>query len=578
MIRRAIAVAAALLLAGPAAAAAAPAWQLEQPAPPAGAPGQGPVGTPADLQFLTPNFGLMLVENPPGSLFADGLLVYDGAGWRQLSTVCGAPARSGRIALVSEVEWWTVSRAVNALDGSIPTDGSPTLCHFRGGAVVGSYATALSDTIAPYVSMNAAACASPADCWFGGPVFDTPGTGTFLLHFDGANVTARSHPRARAIADLAPLGGEVLGGTAVGTAFDGIAQGIAGNELPVPSGLATLEANGPQLLRRFAGGATGVIDWPRISAVEDLVDVRAMDTSGATMWVAGRDAGDSYVPEDEDGPRPAPRAPFLARMNVGEPEPTVLDPGDDGLRADEFVHDIAATPDGGAWAAVGPRQVDRRGGAEVVRLDGAGRVVERVALSRPDLSVGTAAKIDCTTSEQCWMVTVNGWVYRLAEPGLVLPRNLSPAIQGLITVRPRDARTPTIPPDTIVQDESNRYVAPPPEPEQPEAASEEPKRIPALLRVLGKPRVQKTKKGRRIRLRVQVRRRARVQLLGRRGGRTVARSRRKTYKPGRHTIVMPAKTKRWPTSLRFVTRDLELPESATPDDDTGAGDGDTVST
>lgn len=575
---RTVIVAALILLAAPAGASAAPSWRLEQPAPPYGAPGQGPVGEPGDIQFLAPNFGLMLVDNPPGSLFASGLMVYDGVGWRQLSTVCGGPRRSARIALVSENEWWTVSRAVNTLDGRIPTDGSPTLCHFRGGAVVGSYATALSNTTNPWVSMNAGACNGAADCWFGGPVFDTPGLGTFLLHWDGANLSSQNHPRARALSDLETFGGSTWGATAVGTAFDGISQGLLGDDLAVPSGLDTLEGNGPQLLRRFQGGSVGVLDWPRISAVEDLVDLRVLDSRGAYLWIAGRDAQDSYVPDDEDGPRPARRPPFLARMRDGEPEPTTLTPGDDGLGVDDYVYDIAALPDGGAWAAIGERQPNARGDAEVVRLDGEGRVVERVELRRPDLPVGTAYRIDCTSADQCWMVTFNGWVYRLSEPGLQLPRHGASSIQRLITVRPRDERTPTIPPDTIVQDESNRYVAPPIEPPAPEQAAQAPERLPALLRVIGKPRVQKTKKGRRIRLRIQVRRRARVQLIGRRGGRTVAKSRRKTYKPGRYTIVMRAKTKRWPTSLRFDTTDLERPETAPDEDDTGAGSGDTIST
>lgn len=568
-----------VLLGAPGGAAAAPSWRLEQPAPPAGAPGQGPVGEPADLQFLAPNFGLMLVDNPPGSLFASGLLVYDGTGWRQLSTVCGAPARSGRIALVSENEWWTVSRAVNNLDGSVPTDGTPTLCHFQSGAVVGSYATALSNVTTPFASMNAAACTGPSDCWFGGPVIDAPSLGSFLLHWDGASLQLSNTPRPRAIADMAPLGGSVYGGGAVGSAFDGTAQGVTGRELLVQRDADAAEANGPRLLRRFQAGATAIIDWPRISAVEDLVDIRALDSTPSELWLAGRDASDSYVPDDEDGARPMVRAPYLARMRSGDAAPTELTPGEDGLAAGEFVSDIAVLPDGGAWVAIGNRQVQSNDPEAVVaRLDEDGRVVERVTLRRPDVRIGGAAKIDCTGADQCWMVTAGGWVYHFSEPGAELPRNPAPAIQGFITTRPRDERTPTIPPDVVVKDESRQYVAPPPEAPQEQAAQSTPKPLPALLRVLGKPKVVKTKRGRRIVLRVQVRRRARVQLVGRRGGRTVAKTKRRTFKPGRYTLRMSASPRRWPTSLKFVTTDLEAPASAPDEDDTGGGSDDTVST
>ncbi len=579
MMRVALAAVIVALLVLPGVASAAPEWRLEQPPPPPGAPGQGPVGQPADLQFLAPNFGLMLVDNEGRAgqdLFTSGLLVFDGAGWRQLATVCGGPERSARIALVSETEWWTVSRAVNQLDGSVATDGAPTLCHFRDGVVVSSYATALTNVLNPYTDMNAAACLGPADCWFGGPVFDTPSLGTFLLHWNGSALVARSHPRARAIADMEPLGGAVIAPGSVGSAFDGTSAGLNGAELLVQREVDPVEPNGPQLLRRLQGGAVSVLDWPRISTVEDLVDIRVADSASGELWLAGQSSA-SYVAESESGPFPQRRAPYLARMRDGDAEPTELTPGEDGLQLGDNVRDLAVLPGGaGAWAAV---QTGDRSRAVVARLDPDGRVLERVELRRPDLQVGEASRIACPAADQCWMVTTEGWVYRLAEPGLVLPQNTSPAIQRLITVRPRDERTPTLPPDTLVRDETPPYVAPPADTPPPPVEAVAPKPLPSLLRVIGKPKIVKTKEGRRIELRIQVRRRARVQLVGRRGGRTVARTATKTYRPGRYTLRMKASVRRWPTALRFVTRDLELPPGAGGDeDDAGGGAGDTVTT
>ncbi|MBJ7519056.1 MAG: hypothetical protein JHC84_05105 [Solirubrobacteraceae bacterium] len=572
----------AAVLALPGVAVAAPEWRLEQPPPPPGAPGQGPVGQPADLQFLAPNFGLMLVDNEGlggRNLFASGLLVFDGTGWRQLATVCGGPARSSRIALVSETEWWTTSRAVNELDGRVPTDGAATLCHFRDGVVASSYATALTNTLNPYPDMNAAACLGPADCWFGGPVVSTPNLGTFLLHWNGSALTPRLHPRARAVADMEPLGGSVVAPGSVGSGFDGTSFALDGTELRVQGEVDPFEPNGPQLLRRLQGGAVSVLDWPRIDEVEQLVDIRVADSAGGVLWLAGRDS-QSYVAESEDGPFPQRRAPYLARMRDGDAEPTELTPGEDGLQLGDVVSDLAVLPGGeGAWAAIQTEPADRSR-AIVARLGADGEVLERRELRRPDLEVGQASRIACPAVDQCWMVTTEGWVYRLSEPGLVLPQNTSPAIQRLITVRPRDERTPTLPPDTLVRDETPPFVAPPAEPAAPPVEAVAPKPLPSLLRVIGKPKIVKTKRGRRIHLRIQVRRRARVQLVGRRGGRTVARTATKTYRPGRYTLRMKASVRRWPTALRFVTRDLELPQGSGGggEDDAGGGTGDTVTT
>lgn len=173
------------------------------------------------------------------------------------------------------------------------------------------------------------------------------------------------------------------------------------------------------------------------------------------------------------------------------------------------------------------------------------------------------------------MATAGGWIYHWSDPDRVLPVNTDPAIQRLISVRPPDARTPRDEPISLVADEEP-FVAPiiAADAPQPEPSV---RRIAALFRVIGKPRVVKR---RYIEVRIQLRRRARVQLQGRRGGRVVARTKRRTLKPGRHTLrLRPSSVRRWPTSLRFVTTDLELPP--TPgggEEDIGGGAGDTVTT
>ena len=88
-------------------ASAEPTWKLEQPPPPPGASFAVPLGKPGDLQFLAPNHGLLAVSG--NATVPAGLYFYDGAGWHQLSTVCGGPGRTTRIAIASPREFWTIT-------------------------------------------------------------------------------------------------------------------------------------------------------------------------------------------------------------------------------------------------------------------------------------------------------------------------------------------------------------------------------------------------------------------------------------------------------------------------------------
>ena len=54
-----------------------------------------------------PNRGLLAVEG--NATVPPGLCAYDGAGWHQLSTVCGGPGRTTRIAWAGPREFWTIT-------------------------------------------------------------------------------------------------------------------------------------------------------------------------------------------------------------------------------------------------------------------------------------------------------------------------------------------------------------------------------------------------------------------------------------------------------------------------------------
>ena len=68
-----------------------------------------------------------------------GLYFYDGVEWHQLSTVCGGPGRTTRIAIASTREFWTISTPSPPRNREA---AGTALCRFLDGNVVGSYSTA----------------------------------------------------------------------------------------------------------------------------------------------------------------------------------------------------------------------------------------------------------------------------------------------------------------------------------------------------------------------------------------------------------------------------------------------------
>ncbi len=149
-------------------------WRLEQPSPPVRVAGESPgppigLGRVGDIEFWAPNRGLLITDGDPPTIPA-GLWAYNGEGWHELATVCGAT--DGRIAWAGPEEFWTVSdgrpgQAANPQSGEPAPLQDNTLCHFSKGEVVGSYAS-LAFRPSSYLPMHGAACSGSGDCWFGG--------------------------------------------------------------------------------------------------------------------------------------------------------------------------------------------------------------------------------------------------------------------------------------------------------------------------------------------------------------------------------------------------------------------------
>lgn len=588
------------------------AWRSAQPAPPPGAPFSSSVGSVAAMEFAAPNLGLMMVG---GAGYGNGLLVFDGTGWRQSSTVCGGTV--GAIAWAGPREWWTVGPEALKPKSTQPI----ALCHFRDGAVVGSYAVPPSDLTNSYPSLRAAACTGPSDCWFAGEITDQPTIGALYLHWDGSQLRRIVHPAARGVGAMQAFAGGVVAGTAVGPTR---------GEITVPSADPTVRyvltpdsvnraevtdpalASKPRLLRLLgADGSVTVPTWaPRQDRASDvqgpglptnLIDTVALDTEGSALWLAARGSRSAtrpLLPTDpplsgDDVPdqlNPVSQRPYVAVQRPGRSEPEELIwRADAQISSNEVIHDIAAIPGtNDAWIALrddtvagGPDTGARAATLARIRFAATaggleGEVVERVDLQRPDLNIGGAARLECPAPSDCWLATAGGWIYHWSDPDVPTEQNSDPVFQQLITSRPPDGRTPRDDPDTLPADEAAGFVAPPVEQDKP-ADVPAAKRIPALFKVLGKPKVRKVRGRYIIELRIQLRRKARIQLVGRRNGRVVAKTKQRTYKKGRYVLRLKVKRSAWPTALKFVTRDLEIKE-APAEDDIGGDSGDTVTT
>ncbi|HWI75419.1 MAG TPA: hypothetical protein VNT55_25885 [Baekduia sp.] len=537
-----IAVLAALLMVSLGATAHASTWRLEQPDPPAGAPYPAPLGTVADVAFWAPNRGLLLTAG--NAVVHGGLYAYDGVSWKPYATVCGAA--QGRIAWAGPREVWTIS------DPAIPApkETSLTLCHIVDGVVVASYAVPSSGEGA-YEPMNAAACTAPDDCWFGGIARRTSGgthAGTFHLHWDGRALAIVDGAAGRAATDMTTLGGAIYETLVQGARPESADGPIA----PAPSPAA--------LVQRISGGL--IAPDPFLpTALPDVpvtgTDLLAADSDGAQLWVAG--GGSASGPAYGDAAQERP--PLLARASGGSGlTELTLGQRPDGspLTPTERFEEVAAIPGTDeAWVSVEEHAVvgSTNVRADLLRVRADGTIIEEARLPETGQVLGAARRIACPAAGDCWMATTRGWLFHWTD-GSALQRDDDPAFHRLITARPSDGRTPIFTPDTLPIDDSLLY-APPSDDALPapvvEATATEPTKVKALLAHVK----SKLLKGNILRLSFDVRRKARVGAVGTRGGKTVARAKVRTLKPGRRALRLQLHRKRWPTKLRFQTRELD---------------------
>jgi hypothetical protein len=565
------------------AAEAQPAWAAaggaswvsapaEAPPPPSGvqpSPYPLPVGYVGDIEFWQPNRGLLITAG--NNVVPMGLYAYDGVSWHQLSTVCGGS--DGRIAWAGPDEFWTIA---DQRPGQVVTNGNPqniSLCHFQNGQVVGSYAMPLNQPNS-YKPMNAAACTSPSDCWFGGQL---DSAGAFHLHWDGTNVTVVDAPQDHEVAAMTVHNGQIYESVQLSPSDS------FGNEdsshppllhLIVPTDPANpfhslfLTNQDPNCgdfcppLPDYGTDSSFNPPAPVDPTTEGGLALSSDWRAGATdpqLWAA---AGFDGTPTRNSGLGNA--HPVVLRYADGAwtqavPNLVSLD-GDTPLGRQGLVtpsaQSVAAEPNASAaWIAVisstsGP---DNQAHVDRIALTGTTSATVTHYVLGTNLGVGprgNASAIACPAAQECWLATDQGWLFHLTD-GTQLPQDTDPNFAGVITFRPPDGGVPSVLPDQV-------NVAETPGPPPPVT----PVTPPPRQRVLrAKPLLTHLSRSRLVHrttlvLSFTLTAAARVQLIARRHGRAVAETRRMVMNAGRHTLLLRLDPRHWPTALALDARAL----------------------
>jgi hypothetical protein len=544
-------------------------WEFapaEAPPPPSGAePSKFPaaLGQVGDIAFWSPNRGVLITA---GNAFVPaGLYAYDGAGWHQLSTVCGG--RDGRIAWAGPDEFWTIS---DQRPGQITAGGENSflywdvsLCHFVNGRVVGSYATPVGQPDS-YRAMDAAACDGPNDCWFGGELGEGANAGAFHLYWNGSALSVAYSPQDHAVASMSVDENQIYESVQLATG-----DSYGSESTTSPSVLHTIVPSDPGdvfhdvfpteascvgfcvALSDYGSATSGKAVAPDTLSGFALSSDWSQSGEGPPtpqLWaVAGPDS--TAPPTDEDKAHPIALryideewtqvVPNLVTFASGEePQGVAADPGGNAAWVpitgeDETAHvDLLSSADGGqTWSIsahddLGPEQ-------------GVG-------------PRGNAGPIACPAPHECWLATDEGWLFHLTN-GVALPADRDPffdGTDGIITYRPPDDGVPEQLPDEPPEDDSLANLQPLTEPAPTAAPAVRPPAIvPAQKKALVAHVHTHLLKGDVLELTFTLTGSAHVQLLGIRHGKVVTRTRRETLRKGSHTLKLKLSRSQWPTKL-----------------------------
>lgn len=522
------------LLAGllPAAPAAAE-WRSEQPVSSAlGVPVE--LGEVGDVECWQANRCVLITAGNGG--VPAGIFAYDGAGWYRYATVCGG--HEGRIAWAGPSEFWTISdQQVGQETGQAPPEHI-SLCHFRDGEVVASYAKPVG-VAGSYLPMDAAACLGPNDCWFAGERL--PGTvnnGAFHLRWDGGSLTA--------IPSLTATQPELEdpGRSVVGLAFHGgiLYEGVRAQEGDIAAGES---ASQPYLLHQVDLGSPGVFFplFPEQPIVYGGGGAKPTQLEGFRL--SGSDEGLWAI----SGAGATPARVTVLRLSGGSLGQVALDDPAGVFGPEDHVHGVAADPGSdAAWVAFSEREDFSASPARLTRVHADGAVDPPVFLPKDEEGIGRkgrAGPVVCAAAGQCWMATERGWLFHLgADP----PQDTDPAMHVLVTYRPADESLPFVPPVSLPEDDSG---ATSPYERTEELVGEGELSLPRARRrraLLSKVH-QRLIHGTVLELSFTLRAKAHVRLVAKRHRRVVAKTRRYTMREGRRRLRLRLDPKRWPTKL-----------------------------
>ena len=512
--------------------------------------GLGPIG---DIEFWTPNRGLLITAGS-GSTIPPGLWAYDGVRWHELATVCGAT--DGRIAWAGPDEFWTVSdgRPGQANDGhATPPLEDDTLCHFKNGSVVTSYASPAFEP-SSYQPMQGAACLSARDCWFGGDALPEPQIGSFHLHWNGNTNALEETPyvgEGHAVQDMRLFDGAIYESVRV-SAADPVFEHLA--EPP------TLHLINPIGVTPTFEAIRGL---PLYSSGEfpEALDALHLSADGEALWGAAGPRG-----ETPEGSEPAPvtvlrYTPGLGWSQIIGPQSGGVEPfGGDVIRA------IAADPGAqAAWLALAPASEsgdDPNASAVVARVSAQGVVSDEQTLPSAEEQAegvgpkGAAARLTCPGPHDCWLATTQGWLFHLSTraPGSPPPEGVDTDsnFAGVISFRPEDEGLPKPIPDAPPPGESGLPGEAPQALPERAAAPQQARESVALVSNVQLRLVRGTTLEMRFHLAVK----ARVRLVAERHRSVVAATPTRTFAAGKRSLLLRLTRDRWPTKLDLESHAL----------------------
>jgi hypothetical protein len=526
------------------------------------------LGRIGDIEFWAPNRGLLITDGN-GSTIPPGLWAYNGEGWHELATVCGAT--DGRIAWAGPEEFWTVSdgrpgQANNPKNGEPAPLEDDTLCHFAGGQVVASYAS-LAFQANSYQPMHAAGCIDHTDCWFAGDSLPEGQVGAFHLHWNGSSLGAEPYPgEGHAVEDMRLFDGQLYESVRLRTRFH---PPKPSEEDPVtnpPLEPPPLHLINPQGISPTFESISGL---PLYGAEEfpEALGPLHLSADEEALWAA---AGPVREPPEKSEAAGA----TVVRYSQGAWSQTLgpeTNPSGATLFGEDVVDSIAAEPGtSDAWIAL-DSQADAQhpspeAAALIARVSADGTVSQQQLPSAGEGGEkGAGDQITCPAVNDCWLATTQGWLFHLAPAGeRQLARDNDPAFSSLITYRPPDEGLPQVVPDAPPPDDSGLTEAS----AQPnlgklleEATAQTETRVSvALLSNIHSRLVH----GRTLELRFHLSVKARVRLIAKRRKHVVASTPTRTLPAGNRKLLLSLNPKQWPTKLELQTHALaKLPTQST---------------